>query len=64
MHLWLVTTFYTYPEHTPDTPSVAVVLFPVDTPDKTPYVLSEDFYQEKLLYKPLLGRFMRTIFHL
>jgi hypothetical protein len=29
--------------------------FPVDMPDKTPCALSEDFYQEKLPLKPLLG---------
>jgi hypothetical protein len=38
--------------------------FPVDIPDKTPYALSEDFYQEKLPRKPLIGRFMRNIFFL
>jgi hypothetical protein len=32
-----------------------VVLFPVDTPDKTPYALSEDFYQEKRPLKQLFG---------
>jgi hypothetical protein len=42
-----------------DTTSVEVVLFPVDTPDKTPYALSEDFYQEKLPSKPLVERFRR-----
>ena len=42
-----------------DTPSVEVVLFPVDTPDKTPYALSEDFYQEKLPSKPPVERFIR-----
>ena len=38
-----------------DTPSVETGLFPVATPDKIPYALSEDFYQEKLPLKRLLG---------
>ena len=42
-----------------DTPSVEVGLFLIDTPDKTPYTLSEDFYQEKLPSKPLVERFRR-----
>jgi len=45
-----------------DTPSVEVVLYPVDTPDKTPYALLEDFYQEKLPPKPLVERFRRKIY--
>jgi hypothetical protein len=44
-----------------DTPSVAVGLFLAATPDKTPWALSSDFYQEKLLYKPLVERFSRKI---
>jgi hypothetical protein len=42
-----------------DTPSVEAGLFPVATPDKTPYALSEDFYQEKLPSKSLVERFRR-----
>ena len=38
--------------------------FQEDMPDKTPCALSYDFYQEKLPYKPLIGLFMRNIFHL
>jgi len=44
-----------------DTPSVEVVLFPVDTPDKTPDALSEDFYQEKLPSKPLVERLIQNL---
>jgi hypothetical protein len=40
-----------------DTPPVEARPFPVAMPDKTPWVLSEDFYQEKLPYKPLAERF-------
>ena len=47
-----------------DTPSVEAVPFPVAMPDKTPCALSEDFYQEELPCKPLIGRFMRNIFFL
>jgi hypothetical protein len=35
--------------------------FPVPMPDKTPWALSSDFYQEKLPYKPLVERFRRKI---
>jgi hypothetical protein len=44
-----------------DTQSVEVVLFPVATPEKTPWALSSDLYQEKLPYKPLAERFRRNI---
>src|SRR5215471_2824117 len=47
-----------------DTPSIEVVLFPVDTPDKTLWVLSEDFYQEKCPSKPLVKRFSRNFYFL
>jgi hypothetical protein len=35
--------------------------FPVAMPDKTPWTLSEDFYQEKIPYKPLAERFRRKM---
>jgi hypothetical protein len=41
------------------TQAVEAGLFPVATPDKTPYALSEDFYQEKLPSKSLVERFRR-----
>ena len=47
-----------------DTQHVEAMPFPVAMPDKTPCALSEDFYQEKLPCKPLIGRFMRNIFSL
>jgi hypothetical protein len=35
--------------------------FLVAVPDTTPWALSEDFYQEKLPYKPLAERFRRKM---
>jgi hypothetical protein len=45
-----------------DTPPVEVMPFPIDMPEKTPWALSEDFYQEKLPSKPLVERFSRKIY--
>ena len=47
-----------------DTQPVEARSFLVKIPDKTPWALSQDFYQEKLPYKPLIEHFMRNIFHL
>ena len=44
-----------------DTQPVEAMPFPVPMPDKTPWALSDDFYQEKLPYKPLAERFSRKI---
>jgi hypothetical protein len=46
-----------------DTPSVEAMPF-IAIPDKTPYTVLYDFYQEKLPYKPPLGQFMQNIFSL
>ena len=42
-----------------DTPSGEAMSFPGDIPDKPPCALSYDFYQEKLLYKLLVGKFSK-----
>jgi hypothetical protein len=44
-----------------DTQPVEAMPFPVAIPDKTPWALSSDFYQEKCPYKPLAERFRRNI---
>jgi hypothetical protein len=44
-----------------DTQPVEAMPFAVAMPDKTPCALSLDFYQEKLLYKPLAETFSRKI---
>jgi len=38
-----------------DTQPVEAMLFSVAIPDKTPWALSSDFYQEKRPLKPLFG---------
>jgi len=47
-----------------DTPSVESMPFLISISDKLLRALSYDFYQEKLPYKPPLGRFMQHIFSL
>jgi hypothetical protein len=44
-----------------DTQPVEAMPLPVDILDKTLCALLEDFYQENLLYKPLVERFRRNI---
>jgi hypothetical protein len=45
-----------------DTPPVEAMPFPIAMPDNPPRALSEDLYQEKLPYKPLVERFSRKIY--
>src|SRR5215510_7195409 len=42
-----------------DRQPIEAMSFVVTIPDKTPYTMSYDFYQEKLPYKPLAERFRR-----
>jgi len=42
-----------------DRQPIEAMSFVVTIPDKTPYTVSYDFYQEKLPYKPLAERFRR-----